>query len=393
MQASKYLVISALMFGIILALLIGTFVLIFGLVRSLSFSDVFSFLIGKDTAGVSYGFTTGNCQTTENFDGIQAPTTKGKISLESHLVTQEDWQHLNHWPTSGKEGIDFHLKTTNFSQNCLGCDASRQTWTPPENGKRGQGSTNKPPANHEPWIVNSRWTKNGKTTNPPPGTKVIVFSPKTNRYVVGVAGYEWGPSSSTGHAFGAQPEVLSVLGISHGDTVVVGFAKDQNLPLGPITCSGQNNVLPGKQLNVPCIKQDKSMHCGRASACMVIAALTGRYLSTTELLRAARLREFSVVTALNRLTDISWKKVPQDKALAIRSINAGYPVIVYTGLHKSKTNPYGHIIVLKGYDSQGYFYFNNSSARGCISNFKKRWGDWPDYYHGQRVMVIPTQIK
>jgi len=393
MQASKYLIISALMFGIVVALLIGAFVLAFGIVKSLSFSDIYSFLTGRDVAGVSYGLSTGNCETTESFEGIRAPAVKGKISLESHLVTEEDWQHLKHWPTSSKEGMDFHLNTTNFKENCPGCDSSRQVWTLPENGYRGQGSASCPPADLEPWIVSSRWTKNGKITNPPPGTKVIVFSPRTNRYVVGVAGYERGPSASTGHTFGAQPEVLSALDIGHGDTVIVGFAKDQSLTPGPISCSGQNTTLSSKHLSVPCIAQDRSMHCGRASTAMVIAFLTGKYFTTTELLRAAGLSSFSVVATLNKLTNTRWKKVEQNKILAMRSIDAGYPVIVYTGLYKSSRNRFGHIIVAKGYDTQGYFYFNNPRRGGCRLNYKRKWGDWPDYLNGQRVMVIPTKIR
>ncbi len=387
MSGSKYAIISGLMFAILLALLVGLFALVFSLVKVLSQSTIFKHLIGRDVAGVSYGLpSSGDCSVTFEYNGIRPPAAKGKISRESHLVTQEEAKYFDRgWPSNKKDGIQRHLEITKFKQNCPGCNPNSQQWTPAEGGAIGQGSTEKPPASLEPWSVNSRWYKNGRKTNPPPGTRVILFAPKTNRWVVGVAGFEWGPGSKTGHTFGAQPEVLHALGIQHGDMVVFGFAKDQSLPPGPISCNIGPQIVGGKILNVPCIGEDYPRQCGVASTAMVIAYLTGKYFTTSQLAGKGQIR---IDETLNTYTKIKWKRVQQNRELAIKSINAGYPVIIYNQL-------YGiHIIVLRGYDSQGYFYYNDPLRnKRCKPMQKKRWGEWGCHPSAGCLMIIPAHIK
>ena len=388
---SKYLVIVFFVALVILALLFGFLFFLMGMIKAFSFSDVFSYLFGRDTTGVSWGtVSSGNCAIVSSFEGIKAPSVKGKISLEAHLVTREDWSRLGRWPRGPKEGIAYHLQVTHFKQNCPGCSPN-QLWTPAEHGRIGQGSTELPPASLEPWIVNSRWFKDGRPINPPPGTRVIVFAPKTNRAVVGIAGYEWGPSASTGHTFGAQPEVLANLGIRHGDWVIVGFAANQNLPPGPIDCeitpaTTSDFALPaGKMLNVRCVGEDYPFQCGVASTAMVIGYLTGRYYTTSQL---AGRGDVNIVATLSRYTKMKWKKVRQNRDLAIKTINAGYPVVLYTGLYRGK-----HIVVLIGYDNLGYFYYNDPlRKRRCRPRQKKRWGEWGCHLNQGCVMVIPAHI-
>jgi hypothetical protein len=192
----------------------------------------------------------------------------GKISSEDHLVTKEDPTRA---PTENlppnkqgakrsNQGINDHLRVTNFSSNCPSssgyCNPSNQEWTPEEGGgeigegnKVGLGNI---PAAHEPWIMNARWPK----PYPDPGTIVIITAKKTGKSITAVAGYELGPSESTGHNAGAQKEVLANLGIVHGDEVTFGFAIDQSLAPGTIygaDCTGSSQYSDCG--NVPLFRQ------------------------------------------------------------------------------------------------------------------------------------------
>ncbi|MEL6179986.1 MAG: hypothetical protein AAFS10_13590, partial [Myxococcota bacterium] len=108
-----------------------------------------------------------------------------------------------------------------------------EAWAPAgEGGSRfGQGSTGQPlPVEDEAWYVNMHWRD-----RPAPGTRMIVFNPHNNRAVVAAAGYETGPGSPTAIG-GACEEIHHALGSEHRDTLLMGFAVDQDLPFGPIEC-------------------------------------------------------------------------------------------------------------------------------------------------------------
>lgn len=165
---------------------------------------------------------------------------KGKISHESHIVTKSD----SGMPSTVTDKIDKHLEVTKFSTNCPStssvCDPKKQEWTPAE-PTIGAGSTSSPPADQEPWIMNTRWYIGSDKVNPPPGTRVIVTNPTSGKSVVAVAGYEWGPNETTGHLLGAQPEVLANLGLTHGGEATFAFAKDQSVAPGTVyggECAG-----------------------------------------------------------------------------------------------------------------------------------------------------------
>ena len=193
--------------------------------------------VGPSSGGIS----SGNCKTRnetinlKNKGDVTLPAS-GKIVQESHIVTKED----GFQPTSTKDGIARHYEITakaigrTFSHN--------DSWTPAEGGgKIGGGSGSTPPASSEPWIMNMYWSR-----KPAEGTRVIIRNPKNGQTVVAVAGYETGPS--TGFLLGAQEEVMQSLGASTGATVVVGFAEDQSLPLGPIDC--KEDVVKGGVLEL-----------------------------------------------------------------------------------------------------------------------------------------------
>ena len=70
---------------------------------------------------------------------------------------------------------------------------------------------------------------------PAGGTRMIVKNPGNGRAVVVSAGWETGPGSNTAIA-GVTEEVHHWLGTQHRDTLQIGFAVDDTLPLGPIDC-------------------------------------------------------------------------------------------------------------------------------------------------------------
>ncbi|MEZ4436073.1 MAG: hypothetical protein R3F65_27060 [bacterium] len=95
----------------------------------------------------------------------------------------------------------------------------------------GQSAHARPlPVLDEAWYVNQYWRQ-----RPPPGTRIIVYNPDNGRAVVAAGGYETGPGQNTAIA-GASEETHHHLGTTHRDPLLVGFAADQQLPLGPIDC-------------------------------------------------------------------------------------------------------------------------------------------------------------
>lgn len=177
----------------------------------------------------------GNCSTkTESINlkswgNVNLPAT-GKIVKEDHLVTAEE----NFTPSSISDQIERHYQIT---ASAIGKTYTHQTkWTPAEGGGRiGSGSSSRPPASAEPWIMNMYWTD-----KPAAGTKVIIKNPSNGKVVVAAAGYETGPTG-TKWLLGAQEEVLQAIGADTNSTVSVGFAEDQSLPFGPINCTSPSS--------------------------------------------------------------------------------------------------------------------------------------------------------
>lgn len=155
-----------------------------------------------------------------------------------------------------------------------------------------------------------------------------------------------------------------------------------------ITIGESIPVEGGKILAVACIGEDYPRQCGAASVCMVINYLTGRCSSTSGLVGSQTSPD--LVGLLNTYTNVRWRRTIQDKALAIKSINAGYPVVLYTGLYGK------HIVTLVGYDGQGYFYYNDPVRnKGCHPRQKTTWGGWGEYPDPERrnMMIVPVTIN
>lgn len=168
--------------------------------------------------------------TVQGGDVLLHTPSLGPVVGEAHLVTTED-DFGGEWPVSFTDGIEDHYA---LSEEATGYEMDRsEPWAPSGEGGSsfGQGSTGNPvPALDEAWYVNMYWRD-----KPAKGTRMLVWNPFTGAMVVASGGYETGPGSNTAIG-GAVEEIHHALGTSHRDNLVMGFAADPDLPLGPISC-------------------------------------------------------------------------------------------------------------------------------------------------------------
>jgi hypothetical protein len=154
----------------------------------------------------------------------------GPVVREAHLVTTTDTLP-DEWPTSFWDGIEDHYA---LSEAATGYAMNRgEPWAPDGEGNShyGQGATGVPiPVLAEAWYVNMYWRD-----RPARGTPMLVINPFNRRAVVTAAGYETGPGSNTAIG-GAVEEVHHHLGTGHRDRLIMGFASDDTLALGPVDC-------------------------------------------------------------------------------------------------------------------------------------------------------------
>jgi len=176
----------------------------------------------------------GDCSmTTDVVDRIGGPSVTlpatGAMVLEAHLVAEEDGFAPGVWPSEIWQGIPEHYNTS-FGLSKLVMTRT-QSWAPQESSQFGQGSTGAQlPGLDEAWYINMMWSD-----RPARGTKMIVQLPGGGPTVVAAAGYETGPGN-TDRLGGVTEEVHFYLGTGHLDDMTIGFAADQNVPLGPIDC-------------------------------------------------------------------------------------------------------------------------------------------------------------
>ncbi len=181
---------------------------------------------------------TGDCSTESGWldrvgDGgvpLEMPAT-GPIVMEAHLVTVDDGYGAlasDPWPQSIDENIEVHHAV---SQAATGFVMHRtQPWAPQEGCEFGQAAHyHKLPVLDEGWYVNMYWAD-----RPDAGTRMIL-SDGLGRAVVVAAGYETGPGNLD-NVGGTTEEVHHYFGTGHLDELTLGFAVDQTLPLGPISC-------------------------------------------------------------------------------------------------------------------------------------------------------------
>ncbi|MBW1879936.1 MAG: hypothetical protein JRJ84_16360 [Deltaproteobacteria bacterium] len=154
----------------------------------------------------------------------------GPVVKEAHLITPAD-DLPDGWPTSSWDGIEDHYALSTVASGYT--MNRREPWAPDGEGNAhyGQGATGVPvPVLAEAWYVNMYWRD-----RPARGTPMLVINPFEKRAVVTAAGYETGPGANTAIG-GVVEEVHHHLGTSHRDRLIMGFAADDTLELGPVDC-------------------------------------------------------------------------------------------------------------------------------------------------------------
>jgi len=163
-------------------------------------------------------------------DHLDMPAT-GSVVKEAHLVTQAEPAPF---PSTATAELAEHYA---LSQQATGLVMHRsELWAPLEGGDfygAGIGDPADLPVVDEGWYVNMYWTA---AARPPKGTRMILRRPDDpTRAVVVAAGYETGPGDLS-RIGGTTEETLYYLDAQHGDTLTLGIAADQGLPLGPRRC-------------------------------------------------------------------------------------------------------------------------------------------------------------
>lgn len=157
--------------------------------------------------------------------------TVGPVTEEGHLVTSGDG-FGGGWPVSQFDQISNHyLVSENASEFMTTRD---EGWVPAgESGSEfGQGASGAyVPVLDEAWYISMFWAD-----RPSIGTRMIVSNPVNGLAVVASAGLNTAPAANSRIA-GVPEEIHAYLQSSHADDLEIGFATNQNLPLGPVTCN------------------------------------------------------------------------------------------------------------------------------------------------------------
>jgi hypothetical protein len=169
----------------------------------------------------------------------------GRFSEESHYVTNQDKFIKVDFPFNSTDSIFAHLQRSyllykrydpSATINDLYQNSWNKVWTPSEGGEFGEGSIGNKQLKllnpeTELWLMTMMWSNNSM---PKTGEKFIVSA--NNRSVVVVAGYETGPLSAD-FIGGLTSEVHSWLKTNNKSIIRISYPKNQNIPIGPITCS------------------------------------------------------------------------------------------------------------------------------------------------------------
>lgn len=178
---------------------------------------------GSGNAEATEPAWSGSDDTIPELDGLKMPATEGKLGSEEHMSSKFDKTKCFIPGNSHYEGPDSNPLTYTLD----GPDGSCGSYPPRT-------------TDQERWYFNMRWPS-GKFAH----KKVIVTNPKNGKRVV-VSIEEYGPAEwvtrRNGINCGAPPEVRNYLETGSAYTppsdktgfVIFGFAKDQNIPLGPL---------------------------------------------------------------------------------------------------------------------------------------------------------------
>jgi len=172
---------------------------------------------------------TGSTETTDSLDGLTLPATSGKLGHEEHLSLGVVLSYPQ--PNACIVAGQLHYVGTDSYPlgSADGC------------GAFGGGMT----SDQERWYFNMRWDY-GDRKDDFRHKKIILANPEKNKKIV-VSIEDYGPGLGVierdGINCGAPPEVYNYLGTENpytGDPsdkqglVLIGFAKDQSIPLGPL---------------------------------------------------------------------------------------------------------------------------------------------------------------
>jgi hypothetical protein len=240
--------------------------------------------------------------------------------------------------------------------------------------------------------------------------KIIIYNIRTKKAVVGISaetgpapnqgiadantqqqqlwgtGYQaYSPQGYTGRIGGgpkvkdgvrSEPNGLgAAIDARVGDNIIMGFATDQNLPLGPTSCNLQHHSSSASTttgdgstgpLAVPGVKEGKQGDCGHASVIMVTLfynqslddpTFYDKANKTTTGPTSCVLPEY--INKHNSVVKDEVRVKTKSLASAITSVTSGDPVVIYTSAGSIFDNT-KHIFVLVGYDkSTDTFWVNN----------------------------------
>lgn len=220
----------------ILALVAGI-ALIVGLVTAIG-QALMSRISGSFGSG-SFG---GSYETTSVLDGLPIETS-GKIAIEDHLAL-----------SAGATDLEQHFAATGVDTNFPNAADQRKIKTMyNELLRAGKTSSfiselnGQVPAEDEAWYVNQRWCYDSRCFKGQAiGAKeqylrkrVVITNPKNGRSVVASV-LDWGPGTTPGErerVGGISPEIATALNVETNDSLIFGWAVDQNVPLGPVKVS------------------------------------------------------------------------------------------------------------------------------------------------------------
>lgn len=196
---------------------------------------IFATIGGGEDEGSTSGFS-GSSDTVDSLDGAIMPYTEGKIGHEQHDAKADCFATGNlHY-----DGPESFFASVGSVSNCMAFGAPRTT-------------------DQERWYFNMRWDTTGDyptayahkkviITNPANGARVVAsieeYGPHSCLYDGDCEAYGFTGNTTKGMNAGASPEVYFCTETESPYTsdpelgkVQFGFAKDQSIPLGPISGS------------------------------------------------------------------------------------------------------------------------------------------------------------
>lgn len=166
---------------------------------------------------------TGSADTVAELGGVKMPATSGKIGHEQHASKQSCFASGN---THYNGPLSFFASIGSVT-NCMAFGGPMTT-------------------EQEEWYFNMRWNTGSGYPGNVKHKKVIITNPANGKRIVASI-EEYGPAARLmtrdGINSGASPEVYKYLGLANPYTgnpndksgyATFGFAKDQNIPLGPL---------------------------------------------------------------------------------------------------------------------------------------------------------------